>query len=202
MAQLLFFDEKHEYTLDGEKIPSVSELARFCSREIYENINQYTLDNACDRGTRVHKACENVDLLGECDVDEDIAGYVRAYIQFRKDYGIKKENIVLVEKALSHNEMRFAGTLDRVFKIDGKTIIVDLKSSSVVKKVLAKIQLNGYEKLYFYNYNEPVDELWILQLKADGTYAVIKIAKDDSLFMACYTIDKELKENKRKKKEK
>ena len=200
MAQLLFFDDKHEYVLDGELIPSVSELARFCSREIYSNINQYTLDNACDRGTKVHKACENIDLFGECEVDAEISGYVNAYVQFRKDYKIKKDNIVLIEKSLAHNEMRFAGTIDRVFKIDSKTIIVDLKSSSVVKKILAKIQLNGYEKLYFYNYNEPIDELWILQLKADGTYSVIKIAKDDTLFMACYNIDKEFRSSKRKKK--
>ena len=201
MAQLLFFDEKHEYILGEEKIPSVSELARFASREIYGNINQYTLDNACDRGTRVHKCCENIDLFGECDVDDDIVGYIKAYIQFRKDYDIKKENIALVEKALAHNDMKFAGTIDRVFKIDGKTIIVDLKSSSVVKKTLAKIQLNGYDKLYFHNYNEVVDDLWILQLKTDSTYSVFKIAKDDTLFMACYNIDKELRTGKRKKKE-
>ena len=35
MATLLFFDQGHKYTLDGEELPSVSELCRFLSREIY-----------------------------------------------------------------------------------------------------------------------------------------------------------------------
>lgn len=31
MATLLFFDQDHRYTLDGEDLPSVSELCRFLS---------------------------------------------------------------------------------------------------------------------------------------------------------------------------
>ena len=60
MAQLLFFDECHKYTLDGEELPSVSQLTRFISREIYGDVGQFNLDRAAERGTAVHKATERI----------------------------------------------------------------------------------------------------------------------------------------------
>ena len=73
MSRLIFYDEGHEYQVDGERVPSVSEVLRFISREVYGDVNQYTLDNAADRGTRIHKACELLDKYGKVECDEDIA---------------------------------------------------------------------------------------------------------------------------------
>ena len=39
MSNLKFFDEGHRYELDGVEIPSVSELSRFASREVYNNVD-------------------------------------------------------------------------------------------------------------------------------------------------------------------
>ena len=75
MGKLIFFDKDHTYQVDGETVPSVSEVLRFMSREIYDTVNQYTLDNAADRGSRVHKACENLDRYGSCEVSRDIEPY-------------------------------------------------------------------------------------------------------------------------------
>ena len=75
MATLLFFDQGHKYTLDGEELPSVSELCRFLSREIYGDVAQWRLDNAADRGTAVHKACESLDKFGSVDVQDAILPY-------------------------------------------------------------------------------------------------------------------------------
>lgn len=52
MAKLIFYDEGHTCKLDGETIPSVSELTRFISREVYGTVSQSTLDNAAARGTK------------------------------------------------------------------------------------------------------------------------------------------------------
>lgn len=80
MAQILkFFDAEHEYVVGDKKIPAVSEILRFLSREMYSSISQYTLDNAADRGKRVHKACEVLDKYGEAEIDKDIEPYIKAY---------------------------------------------------------------------------------------------------------------------------
>ena len=118
MARLIFFDDTHTYTVDGEEFPSVSEISRFASREVYGEVSQYNLDNACSRGSAVHKATEILDKYGKCECDEDIEPYIRAYVKFRKDFGIK--DYAHIEKALAHEELKYAGTIDRIYTIDEK----------------------------------------------------------------------------------
>lgn len=118
MARLIFFDDTHTYTVDGEEFPSVSEISRFASREVYGEVSQFNLDNACSRGSAVHKATEILDKYGKCECDEDIAPYIQAYVQFRKDFGIK--DYAYIEKALAHEGLKYAGTLDRIHIIDEK----------------------------------------------------------------------------------
>ena len=217
MATLIFFDKEHQYTLNGEQVPSVSEISRFASREVYGDINQYTLDNASSRGSAVHKATEVLDKYNEVECDPNIEPYIRAYIQFRKDYNIKE--YMAIEKALASESMRFAGTIDRIFvitkefadtfkaqtktdisKLVGKLAIIDIKSSSVVQKVLAPIQLNGYEKLATENKLGDVALLLILHLTKESKYKVHNFDIDDTLFMSCYNLHKALEKKKRIKK--
>lgn len=218
MAQLMFFDEKHIYTLNGEEVPSVSEISRFASREIYGNITQYTLDNAATRGSTVHKQTEVLDKYGEIECTPDIEPYLRAYIQFRKDFGI--DEYFKIEDKLASEKMQFAGTIDRVYVIDkkfadaykkqtkidlsdkiGQLAIIDLKSSSVVQKVLADIQLNGYKKLAEENGLGKVGALAILHLGKDQKYKVYNFPINDMLFMSCYNLHKALEKKKKTKKE-
>lgn len=234
MARLIFFDDTHTYTVDGEEFPSVSEISRFASREVYGEVSQFNLDNACSRGSAVHKATEILDKYGKCECDEDIAPYIQAYVKFRKDFGIK--DYAHIEKALAHEELKYAGTIDRIYTIDdkfveavaekcksfvfinaegkvetiktpkdlsafiGKLAIIDLKSSSVVQKVLALIQLNGYKLSTEANGLGEVKALFILHLEK-GNYKLIGFEINPELFMACLTLHKALQKKKRVKKE-
>lgn len=193
MAQLLFFDEGHKYTIDGEELPSVSELTRFISREIYGDVGQFNLDRAADRGTAVHKATELLDKYGTAEIDEDIAPYLQAYIAFRKEHKCEWQKI---EYATHHPENLYAGTLDRVGTIDGKLVVLDIKTSSTIQKPLYTAQLNLYRKML----PDPIEQLVILHLKKDGTYNLIDIPIDDTLADACITMHEALKKKKRSKK--
>ena len=116
MARLIFFDDTHTYTVDGEEFPSVSEISRFASREVYGEVNQFNLDNACARGSAVHKATEILDKYGKVECEEDIVPYIKAYVKFRKDFGISEYDHI--EKAIANEELKYAGTIDRIYKID------------------------------------------------------------------------------------
>ena len=235
MARLIFFDDTHTYTVDGEEFPSVSEISRFASREIYGDVRQFALDNACERGDSIHKATEILDKYGKCECEEDIVPYVKAYVQFRKDFGIKDYSHI--EKALAHEELKYAGTIDRIYTIDEKFVeavsekcksfvfinangkvetiktpqdlqsfignlaIIDLKSSSVVQKALALIQLNGYKLSTEFNGLGQVKALFILHLERDEKYKLIGFEINPDLFMACLTLHKALQKKKRMKKE-
>lgn len=197
MATLLFFDQGHRYTLDGEELPSVSELCRFLSREIYGTVAQYTLDSAAERGTKVHKLCEVLDLYGKADVPDDLLPYVQAYLLFRKEHSTRWEK---VEYAAHHPADRYAGTIDRAGLVDGKRAILDLKTTYQLHRPLCAAQLNLYRRMLEYGGKWEAEALYILQLKKDGTYKLIPFERDDTLPDALLTLHRTLQKKARKPK--
>ena len=186
MANLLFYDKNHVYELNGIKLPSVSEILRFISREVYSDINQYKLDNAAERGKNVHKACEQLICFGECEVSDDLFGYIQAFVKFLKE---NECEFSLVEKSLATNE--FAGTLDLYGKVSNELTIIDIKTVSSVNKPLVRAQLNGYKILAEHN-GHKVEALKCLQLMSDGKYRLYPVTIDDTEFMASLTLHKAL----------
>lgn len=183
MAQLIFYDDKHVYEVDGVRVPSVSEIIRFLSREEYGDINQYTLDNAAERGTAVHKACYEILRHGDCEVDDGIVGYVRAFVAFCKEHKVKA---IHLEKAFAVDTL-YAGTIDFYGEVDGELAVVDYKTVSAVKKTLVKAQVNGYRRGAEHQ-GWKVDRLYCLQLMSDGKYRLYTIARDDTEFNACLAL--------------
>lgn len=182
---LRFYDTGHRYELDGTEIPSVSEIIRFLSREVYGDIDKYVLDNAADRGTRVHRSTEDIDRTGSTDCDPDISGYVEAYVQFRRQHKVEWDAI---ELPLAHRNRRYAGTIDRRGRVDGQYCTLDIKTSAVVKKTLVKAQLNGYEDMACSNGLPSADVLYCLQLKPTGKYVLYPVAIDNTEFAACLAL--------------
>lgn len=194
MAQLLFFDQGHRYTLDGEEVPSVSELCRFISREVYGTVAQYTLDRAADRGTRVHKAAEALDVYGKVEVTDDIAPYVQSYLKFRQEHDIKWS---MVERSMAHQKEHYAGTIDRYGELDGVKALVDLKTSYTVHKRLAVAQLNLYRWMIEAE-GHSVNKQYILHLTKDG-YKLVEIEKRDDIPQALLTLHRLMEKKKRRK---
>lgn len=194
MAQLLFFDQGHKYTLDGVELPSVSELCRFISREIYGTVAQYTLDRAADRGTRVHKAAEALDVYGKVEVTDDIAPYVQAYLKFRREHDIKWN---MVERSMANQKERYAGTIDRYGELDGTKVLVDLKTSYTVHKRLAIAQLNLYRWMVEEE-GHKVDKQYILHLTKDG-YKLVEVEMRDDIPHALLTLHRLMEKKKRRK---
>lgn len=192
MSQLIFYDTGHIYELDGERVPSVSEITRFLSREIYGDVSQYKLDHAAERGTKVHKLTEALDKYGEIEAPSDILPYLQAYLAFRAEHKVEWREI---EKAHYHPDKLYAGTIDRVGMVDGKTCIVDIKTSSSLKKPLYGAQLNLYRMMLP---NLEIDALYILHLKNDGKYKLVELPIADDVALACITLHEATKKKRRK----
>lgn len=177
MAHLLFFDQEHKYILDSEELPSVSELCRFISREIYTDVTQWRLDQAAERGTAVHKACEALDKFGTVDVDDSILPYVQAYLKFRKEHCADWQKI---ESAFYHPSDKYAGTVDRYGLLDDFFTLLDIKTSCTIHTPLCSAQLNLYRRMLTAN-GMMVDRLCILHLKKDGEYKLKSFDFDDAV---------------------
>ena len=195
MARLMFYAENHEYTVDNQPLPSVSELTRFISRELYSDINQSVLDRAADRGTRVHKVTEALDKYGECEADDDVLEYVSAYVDFRKKHQVEWTHI---EKAMYHPELMYAGQLDRVGTLDGSAVILDIKCTSQIHTVAVTAQLTLYKRMAEAN-GIKVDKLYVLQLKKDGKFTLRLVEPDEALADACLTLHDRLKPKRKHK---
>ena len=179
---LKFYDTVHQYELDGEIIPSVSEILRFLARESYADISKYILDHAAERGTAVHQAAQELDETGACEIPQEYKGYLDGYIKFLRTNKVDWE---LIEKPLADRSKRYAGTLDRRGWVNGSYCTVDIKTNAVIKKTLVKAQLNGYEGLCLANGLRPSDQLLCLQLLQDGRYRLYQVKKDSAEFDSC-----------------
>lgn len=198
MASLMFFDEAHKYTVDGEEVPSVSEITRFMARELYAEVNQLALDKAADRGTKVHKATEALDKFGSVEIEDDLLGYVKAYVSFVKDNRPSWEKI----EWPVHNEKLYAGTIDRYGTIGEKKGIVDLKTTGTITpghRAVYTAAQNLYRLAIEKDWE--VDFIDIVQLKPDGTYKVYEIEIQDELALACLALHNAMKKRKRRKKD-
>ena len=197
MSTLLFYDDSHKYTVDGEEVPSVSELTRFLTRELYTDAPQYFLDQAAKRGTSVHKATEAIDKFGTVEIDDDLAGFAKAYVLFMKEHDVNWEKI---EWSVCNDKL-YAGTVDRYGTLDGEPVILDIKTTATISglhKVCYSAQLNLYRMAVVKE--KPVDKLWVLQLKKDGTYKLIELEENPALADACITMHYAIQKTRRRRK--
>lgn len=128
MPTLQYNDELHEYTVDGRRLPSVTEVLKGVG--IIDTSQPWYTPYQRDRGKAIHLACEMLDTPGDggldwASMDARIIGYVRAWQTFLMESGAKVLN---VERKLWSAEHGFAGTLDRVLWWNGLRTVVDIKT--------------------------------------------------------------------------
>lgn len=197
---LEFDEEKHLYTLDGVELPSVTEICRFLNYDTAVNAKPWLRDAAAARGTRVHEWCMlyDYDALDFSDIEPCEMGYVQAYLSFLRDY---RPQWQFIEHSIGSDRLGYAGTLDRYGLIDGKTAIVDLKTTSVLRKVPLAAQLAGYGDLLFDRYGYETNNFYGLHLQKDGCYALAEVEPDFETFYNCMALHNKLKRKKRVKHE-
>lgn len=132
---LSFDKENHIFTVNGEKLPSVTYILRH--EGIIPDI-QFVTDRGLLRGTYVHKATElwDADDLIEESLDDEIRAYLECYKQFRKDYPAV---ILHAEKKLYHPVWKYAGIVDRIAE-DKESMILYLQPETKKKYTFKPVE--------------------------------------------------------------
>lgn len=182
-----FNEEKHEYSVNGEKVPSVSEILAPLSADRYGGLNTITLQEAARRGRAVHELTEAIDFGMDISEEMDAVefeAYVDAYYLFLIEHEVewlKSEEIVgyyLSGCYRTEDEPPlYAGTIDRFGWVDGKLAVVDFKtyaSMSTDAQMAASCQTALYAECLQDEYEEPLKR-YILHLKKDGKYRLIDL---------------------------
>lgn len=169
---MLTFDEpSHTYRIDGQRVPSVTQV--LAPLQDFGGVPPEVLARKAALGTDVHLACE-LDDAGELDdgaTDPMVMHYVRAWRAFRRDTGA---DVVMCEQRLGHAGLRYAGTLDRVVRTrTDEHLLIDLKTSVCMTPVYG-VQLAGYQMLLESSgLSVPGLQRKGLQLRPDETYRLI-----------------------------
>lgn len=135
----------HAYTLDGQRVPSVTQVIRSALGDPFEHVARDILAFAQQRGRAVHRACELDDdgELDESTVDPRIAAYVEAWREFRRAFRFE---VLFAECPLCAALHGFAGTPDCVIRFDdGALGVLDRKTG--LPGVAAALQTAAYAEL-------------------------------------------------------
>jgi hypothetical protein len=190
--QLLFEEESHTYTLHREGLadvilPSVTQIMEPLERKVYGDISPITLENAADRGTRVHRAIEQHLKYGFLNLDEDCSGYFNGFMKFISDHSDWKP--IHSEFRFYHKAFLYAGTCDLLFDTPKGIVLVDLKTTAQAHKKMWGVQLGAYQQgIENFCPALKITATMVLQVSADGHYMLHNIEPNFSLFLACLQI--------------
>jgi len=159
------------------------------------------------RGDKIHQATEQLEKDGEIRIEDKFlnketgqmeeltAEELEAVISY-KDF-IDDTNTEILANEMTVFSEKYAGTLDRIFRINGQIYIIDLKSSQSIRKDMI-IQLSAYSHTEIdYTGLGITDEEWkarklaVLQLgyqKNSKKYKFTEIEDRYDLFKLAYSV--------------
>ena len=159
------------------------------------------------RGDKIHQATEQLEKDGEIRIEDKflnketgqmeelMAEELEAVISY-KDF-IDDTNAEILANEMTVFSEKYAGTLDRIFRINGQIYIIDLKSSQSIRKDMI-IQLSAYSHTEIdYTGLGITDEEWkarklaVLQLgyqKNSKKYKFTEIKDRYDLFELAYSV--------------
>ena len=170
--QITFLDNRF-YTTEGDGyVPSVTTILQAYPKDAayfqWLKANGEESDNIRDeagrRGSIVHDLTERYDNGEEINLMNE-SGYIGyklgEWSMFEKyvDYTSRfKSNIIHNEINIVSTKLGFAGTIDRVIEFNGKTMLIDIKTSGAIYDSYW-LQLAAYEQLITGQYgHNPIDE--------------------------------------------
>ena len=188
--ELQFEEKRHLYTINGIKLPSVTEIIDPVSYIVYKGVDEFAKLKAGWRGTDVHFAVELYNDTGVIEIEEKFKGYLDAYLKFREDYK-DKIKILFSEFKTYHKYLKYGGTLDIGAIYLSNRIIIDIKTTTFLVKPLIQMQLPAYKEAVNSWIKEDKDKFngqYALQLKNDGTYVFEEVEDRFDMFLKLYNV--------------
>lgn len=187
MSVLTFIEDGHKYLLDGQEIPSVTQILSGLSD--FSMIAPDVMERKKQLGLAVHAAInlEFNDDLDESSVDPQCLPYVDAFRKFQAE---KNFVVTLAEKPVHSLKYKFAGRLDLYGVMNGKMAQIDIKTVAAMSPATA-LQTAAYSAALEETSGHETQTRYGLQLRADGTYRLTPYTNRNDwnvflAFLSCY----------------
>jgi hypothetical protein len=169
-GQFRFEHETHQYYLDEEKIPSVTQVLE--PLQELEGIPRAVLEEARVFGQHVHKAAALLPhkMLEWRTLDPKLVPYVAAAKKFLEE---AKVVVLRVEYPMCDPSLKVAGTGDLFGVIDRCSAVFDYKTTAVMSRTNG-LQLAAYDHLYRRTLGGRPLKRFGVQLRSDGEYRLVE----------------------------
>ena len=180
-SPVVFNEAEHTYTLDGKQLHGITGmLSRQLFADKYRGIPEYILQQAAERGTRIHKDCEAYDNGHAAETQEG-----ENYAKLRKEF-----MVIANEYTVSDNEY-FASNIDCVWYNGSEVVLADIKTTSHLDEDYISWQLSIYAYLFeLQNPDLKVSRLYAVWLRGDIAKLVEVSRKDDDTVLALLNCEK------------
>jgi hypothetical protein len=178
-----FVPETHTYLSNGRVIPSVTQILERSGLVCYDHIPKAILDHKAEIGTAAHAAAHYYDE-GDLDlesIDEEVVGYLQAWIRFRKESSFVQGTIE--QRGISAADgMEYGYTYDRDGYLNGRRTLLEIKCTAGVE-ISWGPQTAAYE-MALRGIDGQARARVAVHLKPNGNYSLLKFneVKDYQVF--------------------
>lgn len=172
----------HIYLVDGIIVSSVTQLLNKKFGHKYDEVSDFVLQQAADRGTMIHKAVEDYcnGLISEVPEVRDFV-FLKNYYNFEI---MESEIPVIIDLA----GQTYAGRLDLIINIDGDLAVADIKTTAALDREYLGHQLNLYRLGAIQSYGFDIQKLYGIHLK-NGKRKMVPIpVKEESWLVESLSI--------------
>lgn len=192
-ARFAFDPQRHEYTIDGVRVPSVTEILKVVVD--FSGIPDAVLENARDRGEKLARAIDlhNRECLDRSSLDAGTLAGVDAWAQYLEDTGA---TVIESEAPVYHVGLRYAGKPDCVLAVGAHYVIPDVKATHEPPRTVGA-QTAAYERAWAERVRRGKIQRECVHIK-DGKYQRLprRDPADWSLFVSCLNVYTFMRKNR------
>lgn len=142
MTRVQFSAADHTYTLDGVRVPSVTQILQSLPNE-YAMVDPDVLERAAEIGRKVHGMIED-DVHGRVEIESYDAGLLPYLDMWREFLCASGFRVIASEQIVYSLRYRYAGTLDLFGRLNDRYALIDTKRTAAVPRK-AGPQTAGYK---------------------------------------------------------
>ena len=141
---LEYFDDIHQYLVDGVLVPSITQMLKFKFKNKYARVDGATLKRASEKGTEVHNAIEQYCKTGKESELKELKNF--KFLQRQYNFKVTENEVPVI--LFKDDEPIGAGRLDIVMEMNEEIGGADIKRTSALDKDYLAYQLNLYRIAY------------------------------------------------------
>lgn len=184
--EIEFNERDHSYKVDGVETPSVTTLQKYMHADTYAGVPKRILERKAEYGDRVHSLIENASknvFPSDLDKHSYEALSLKRYEFLRDQYKIETTSC---EQCIAYDHSGlwlFAGKYDMLGSVNGKTALIDIKTTEKLHTDLLREQLTMYKMAIEQMTGAKVEQVFCLWLpkKAYGNFIEIPVLDESSL---------------------